>query len=182
MTPETLSVVTAIGGLVAAVGGLFAAFAAFRPAGFARAPVEQRTELERRQFIRLVAEAAQKVETEYMRVTAVTPRLKRAYKDLFTFAGHSGGSRLTRYLEEIEESEEEVAALMDEAGSFLTGLKSRLDIPEVELADLLHKFNGYLGRLRVAKEGFRDDLASVERQNEAYRERALNPPVKKFDP
>ena len=80
MTPETLSVVTAIGGFVAAVGGLVAAFAAFRSAGLARAAVEQSTELESRQFIGLVVEAAQKVESEYMRVTEVTPRLKGAYK------------------------------------------------------------------------------------------------------
>ena len=173
MQPETLSIVSAIGSLVAAAGGLFAAFAAFRSAGSARAAVEQGVELERRRLVGLVVEAAQKVETEYMRVTEVAPRLKRAYKDLSTFAGQSGGSRLTLYLAKIEKSEKEVAPFMDEAGSFLTGPKSPSDIPEEELAGLLHKFNGYLGQLRVAKESFRDDLASVERQNEAYREQAI---------
>ncbi len=123
-----------------------------------------------------MVEAAQKVETEYGYVTEVAPRLKRAYQDLFTFAGRSGGGLLKSYLEGIERSEEEVAQRRSEANDFLAGLKSQPDISEEELADLLHRFNGYAGRLRVIKVGFQDELASVERQNDEYRKRIISSP------
>ena len=171
---ETLSLASAIGGLIGALGGFFAAFAAFRSAGTAKTAVRQAAESEQRRLFGLVVETAQKVVTEHMRVAELAQRLKREYRDLFTFAGQSGGTRLKVYLDGIEKTEKEVTALERNASEWLLDAKTRKDIPEDEVAELLFRFNGDLGRLRVAKEGFKEDLASVETQNRAYRERALS--------
>ncbi len=174
LQPETLSLIAAIGGLVGAIGGVFAAFAAFRAAGAAKAAVKQGAELERRRLVGQVVQAAQEVVAEHMRMTEVAPDLKLAYQTLSTFSGGSGSSRLKMYQDSVDKKVEESAPLKDEAGEFFTDLKARSDLSDEELTTALHRFNGYSTQLRVTNEGLRKELASIERQNTTFREKAIS--------
>lgn len=171
MDEGTLSLISAITGVVAAVGGLFAAIAAFRSAGTAKGAAARAQEVERRSILRDVNAAAQSVIAESFRVDDLSNNLKCAYRDHFVFAGR--GSRDKGQVEKVERKQREVGALQQETMGSLENREALRAMSEEELTGLLTKFEGYLIQVRRVKEKLVQELASVEQQNQLFREKAI---------
>ena len=168
MSPEALA-------QIATVASLFAAAAAWWSAGTAKAALKQSAEAERKRQFGLVVSAAQRVKADASRATDLAQRLKQEYKDLFSFAGMSGSGQLQELLDEVEKVEEVVSSISESSTEWLQNERPRGDdISDKELADLLYRFTDNLGQLHIAKERFREDMATAEKQNHAYREREFN--------
>lgn len=171
---NTLSAISAIGGVLGAVGGLFAAFAAFRSAGTAKDAANRAQQVEHRELMRDVVSAAQSVIAESLRIDDISNKLKMGYRTLFTFAGQTGGSRQEVLTAEVEKKQQGVIPLQQEAMKLLEDKKTLRIKPEEELTDELVKFEGYLIQIRRVKEKLNHDLTEVERDNQTYREKAIN--------
>lgn len=173
MNESTLSLIAAVGGVVAAVGGLFAAIAAFRSAGVAKSAAEHAQEVERRSLLRDVSAAAQSVIAESLRIDDLSNNLKRAYRQLSTFAGQTGGSRENLHIEEVEKKQRDVGPLQQKGREFLENHEALRSMSEENLTESLTQFEGYLTQIRRVKEKLSQDLASVEQQNQLFREKAI---------
>ena len=173
MDQGTLSLISVIGGTLAAVGGLFAAIAAFRSAGIAKTAANHAQEVERRSLLREVTAVGQSVIAESFRVDDLSNNLKRAYRNLSVFAGQTGGSREKVHVEEVEKKQREVVTLQQGAMGSLENRESLRAMSEEELTGLLTKFEGYLIEIRRVKEKLGQELASVEQQNQLFREKAI---------
>ena len=172
---ETIILVAAVTGLIGATGGLFAAIAAFRSAGVAKAAIQHAKESERRRLFGSVVKAAQRIAIEHKRIEECIPILRRAYSDLGVFSGTTRGSWLQPKYDEIDAIIQEVAPIAANAENWLRDERPRReDISDDELDDLHYEFSDGLGQLQVARERVREDLASVERQNQMYREQGIS--------
>lgn len=114
--------------------------------------------------------AAQNVVAEVLSVGDLADSLKQAYKDLFVFGGQGTGGRKKLYTDEIDKKLEEIRVLQHEAEKYLEHPESSQE----ELSRRLTNFQRNLLQIRRVKEKFDRDLESVERQNQTYRERAIN--------
>ncbi|HHJ16273.1 MAG TPA: hypothetical protein ENJ80_06205 [Gammaproteobacteria bacterium] len=173
MDQGTLSMISAVGGVVAAFGGLFAALAAFRSAGIAKNAADRAQEVERRSLIRDVTASAQAVIAESLRVDDLSNNLKREYKDLSIFSGGVGGSREKVHVDAVEEKQRGVMSLQQEALSTLENGEALRGMSEETLSGLLAKYEGYLIQIRRVKEKLLLELGSVEKQNYLFREKAI---------
>ena len=173
MHEASLSLISAIGGAVAAVGGLFAAIAAFRSAGIAKSAAAHAQQVEHRSLVRDVTAAAQSVIAESLRVDDLSNNLKRACRDLSVFVGQTGGSREKVHIEDVEKKQGEILPLQKEAMDSLENRESLRAMSYEELTELLIKFEGYLIQIRRIKEKLDQELASVDQQNQLFREKSI---------
>ena len=169
----TLSIISAIGGLVAAVGGLFAAVAAFRSAGTAKEAASHAKEIEHRALVRDVLSAAQNIIAETMRVDDLANKLKKGYSDLAMFSGQFGGSRQKTFTKEIEIKQQSVIPLQQESIKAIDEQKQLRELDESNLTNLLIKYEGQLIQARRVKEKLSLELASVDQQNQTYIENRI---------
>lgn len=174
MDQITLAMISAIGGLIGAFGAAFAAFAAFRSAGVAKTAVDQASKSEKKRNFSNAVQAAQRVVAEHSRVIEMGGRLKGQYQTLFTFAGGTGSSRLQFYLGRIEDTEAEIATFEQSAAQWLSTAMGQINDPPEIVENKLYEFSGYLARLEALKEGFREEMVDLEKQNQTYREQALS--------
>ena len=170
---STLTIISAVGGVIGAVGGLFAAVAAFRSAGTAKEAAKHAQQVEHRELVRDVIAAAQNTIAETMRVDDISNKLKMGYRELSIFTGQLGGSRGKAHTGEVEKKQQQVIPLQQEAIKLLEDKKSLREKEESELTDELVKYEGYVIQVRRVKEKLELDLASVERENQTFRENAI---------
>ena len=170
---STLTLFSAVGGVLGAAGGLFAAVAAFRSAGAAKEAAKHAQQVEHRELVRDVIAAAQNTIAETMRVDDICNRLKMGYRDLSIFTGQTGGSREKVHIDEVEKKQKQVIPPQQEALKLLEDKKLLLDKEESALTDELVKFEGYVIQVRRVKEKLEQDLISLERENQTFRENAI---------
>jgi hypothetical protein len=173
MDQGNLSIISAVGGVVAAFGGLFAALAAFRSAGVAKNAADRAQEVESRSLIRDVTASAQAVIAESLRVDDLSNNLKREYKDLSIFSGGVGGSREKVHVDAVEDKQKGVIPLQQEALGILENGETLRGMSEETISGLLTKYEGYLIQIRRVKEKLGIELGSVKQQNHLFREKAI---------
>ena len=112
---------------------------------------------------------ANKVVAATIRVDDLGNKLKTAYRTLFTFAGQgAGSSRLKLYTHEIEKKQRDLGPIQNAAREKLE--KGVAKLSDDQINERLLKFDGYLANLDRVREKFHVDLASVESQNQTYRQ------------
>jgi len=173
MDQATLSMISAIGGIIGAVAALFAAGAAFRSAGIAKDAADNAQLVEHRGLVRDVVSILQAVVAETMRVDDLANKLKQGYRELSTHAGQTGGSREKSFVSQVEEKQSGVTVFHQQALKLLDDLKTLRELPEEELSNLLIEHEGYLTQTRRVKEKLVHDFDQLESENRAYRERAI---------
>lgn len=175
MNPDTVSAWAAV---ASAVGTALATLAAFRSAGSAQRAQKTADETERRFTLRQLYSTAAEVVIEFRRVEARSIETKRAYSDLFTFSGGSGGSRKALYLARVDEMQKIATELRDHAQLFASPTDSTCNAPIDELDRIMAKLASSLAQMRAYREDLEREHASVEAQNAMYRQRVIQETTK----
>ena len=112
---------------------------------------------------------ANKVVAATIRVEDLGNQLKTAYQTLFTLAGHgAGSSRLKLYMQGVEKKQRGLGPMQIAARETLEQGVAKLSDDRIN--EQLLEFDGYLANLDRVRERFHVDLASVESQNQTYRQ------------
>jgi hypothetical protein len=173
MAVDDLALIAALAGIVSAAGGALAAFAAFGSASAASGAVNQAARLERRTLVRHVVVSAHEVIAEEARISSLVDELKMQYSALFTFAGQSGGSRQTLYIDRAEQRKNEANTLQGEASRLIDESNALIAASDDDLTQTLARFDGHVVRVRSIREELQWELNSIAQQNLTYRDRAL---------
>ena len=112
---------------------------------------------------------ANKVVAATIRVEDLGNQLKTAYQTLFTLAGQgAGSSQLKLYMQGIEKKQQGLGPMQIAARETLEQGVAKLSDDRIN--EQLLEFDGYLANLDRVREKFHVDLASVESQNQTYRQ------------
>ena len=160
--------------LLASVAVL-SAFAAMISAWLACQSNRSAARKERDSRVRELSLIANKVVAATIRVEDLANQLKMAYQSLFTFAGQgAGSSRLKLYTDGIEKKQRAIGPMQNAARETLE--KGVAKLSDDQINERLLEFDGYLANLDRVREKFHVDLASVESQNQTYRQERTTGP------
>lgn len=173
MDQTTLSMISAIGGIIGAVAALLAAGAAFRSAGIAKNAADNAQLVERRGLVRDVVSVLQAVVAETMRVDDLANKLKQGYRELSTHAGQVGGGREKNLVSQVEEKQRGVTVFHEHALKLLDDLKALRELTEEDLYNLLIEHENFLMKTSRVKEKLAHDFEQLEGEIRVYRERAI---------
>ena len=130
---------------------------------------------ERDNRVREVSLIANKVVAATIHLDDLANQLKTAYQTLFTFAGRgsgSGGPKL--YTDGIDKKQQALGPMQNAAREELE--KGVATLSDDQINERLLKFDGYLANLDRVREKFHVDLASVESQNQTFRQHSIAGP------
>ena len=161
--------------------GPFSALAAFVSAAIAYQANRNVAKSDRVRQVREVSLLANKVVAATIHIDDLSNELKMGYQTLFTFAGQGGGSsRLKLYVDEVEKKQTAIGPMQQAAWSVLDNDPQKLS--DEQITDRLLEFEGNLAHLDRVREKFHHDLASIESQNQLYRQAVIEEPSKVIGP
>ena len=127
---------------------------------------------DRESRVRELSLTANKVVAATSLVDDLANQLKTGYETLFSLAGQgSGSSRLKLYTDAIEEKQRGIGPMQTAARETVENGLAKMSDDQIN--ELLLKYDGYLAHLDWVREKFHVDLASVESQNESYRQESI---------
>ncbi|MEJ2601247.1 MAG: hypothetical protein P8Z00_23155 [Anaerolineales bacterium] len=170
----TLTLISALGGLMGAIGGTFAAIAAYHSAGIARKSVKLTREAEHAGFVRNVLAVANTVLAESLHVDNLSNKLIQGYETLFAFGNRSGSAGKEGLVGGVKKTKlDTLTPLQEKAREIIDNKNNLRSQSREELMDDLIDLDGCLGQIKRIQEQFDHALLDVERQIQTYRERAI---------
>lgn len=171
---STAEIVSALAAVLSAIGGGFAAVAAFRSADSARKAQSSADETERRAVLRQVVLTGKDIELEAKRCIDAVTLTSRSYTDLASFTGTLGGSRYQLKKDALEEKGKRAEMIESEGKLFGTWPSNLERAPLGEIDRVLTKLLALLSEVKGMREDLERDRADVERQCDAYRNKAIS--------
>lgn len=158
---------------LSAVAAVLSALAAAISAGIAYQSTRRADHRDRENRIRELSLLANQVVAATVRVDDLSNQLKMAYQTLFTFAGQgAGSSRLKLYTDGIEKKQKAIGPMRKAAHDVLDNKPASLS--DERINERVLELEGYLAQLDRVCEKYHVDLASVESQNQMFRQEQMN--------
>src|SRR6266480_3559745 len=173
MLQEIVTLIPAIGGLMAVAGGVWAARAAHRSAVTAQEAAQHAEKVDRRGLLRELTTTAHRVVTESVQIASLIEELKTEHRVLAAFSGQSGSSREKLLIQRAEAKQKEVCPLQEEAQKLIEERTQLRNVSEEDLTQLLSKFDGDLVHVLRIRESLEKEVAAAAGDNRIHRERRI---------
>ncbi len=170
MLQEIVTLIPAIGGLMAVAGGVWAARAAHRSAVTAQEAAQHAEKVDRRGLLRELTTTAHRVVTESVQIASLIEELKTEHRVLAAFSGQSGSSRERLLIQRAEAKQKGVLPLQEEAQKLIEERTQLFNACEEELTQALNKFDGYFIQVLQIKQNLGREVAAVAGDNRIHRE------------